>query len=80
MKRHPDFIYRGWKNDLLVWVVIIGIILAISGVAHLAGLTHSESGNRCERIAKSAHQSNPAITERRFYADCTGTIKATRVQ
>lgn len=79
MKRHPDFHHLGWKNDVLVWVAIIGIILAISGVAHLVGLTH-ESGDRCERIAKSAHQSNPAITERRFYADCTGAIKATRVQ
>ena len=64
---------------LIMLPCLVAVIAVGAGIVQFAlgvrpAPTHSD---RCEAIAKQAHHLNPSISEHRFYADCSDTVRTT---
>jgi hypothetical protein len=63
------------------WLIYVAAALFVAGAwitSRTASPASPPAHDDCAQVAASAHQANPAVSERAFYDDCKATINASR--
>lgn len=79
MKRVLCKIGNGIMAAILIPLSLVAPVMIVVSIVQFAlgQRPPADPRDRCEVIAKQAHHLHPSISERRFYADCSDTVRIT---